>query len=162
MHSRIEGFLDSLYIGVRFNGSDSRRLARFGLPLPLLRRGVLRFALDFDLQADAALHTGAHLFFQTLLAFLAVGAVGCGDDDDDNPTDPIGGNFDDFDQTTAVAQSQVAAPQGVSLVESIQGMALGVGNKDYAYNENRFRVLQQMQPEAAAIFSAPPILCTRQ
>jgi hypothetical protein len=81
------------------------------------------------------------LFRLLLVASLAmlVALAGCSDDDDDdNPMGP-GGNdpaTQDFDQTTAVAQAQAAAPQGVALVESMSSIATGYdkSEKNYAYN----------------------------
>lgn len=67
-----------------------------------------------------------------LIALLAL--TGCGDDDDDNgPTGPTNPQVSDFDQATAVAQAQAAAPQGVALVESMSAMAEGY-NKSYGWN----------------------------
>ena len=69
-----------------------------------------------------------------MLALAAFSLSGCGDDD---PTGPGGGNNntgDAFDQTTAVTQAQTASPQAVAMVQSLEGMTAGVGNKNYAYN----------------------------
>lgn len=82
---------------------------------------------------------------RTMIALLLASAflfalAGCGDDD---PADPGvggggggGGGGDAFDQTTAMSQAQVAGPQGVALVESMQDIAGGVtlANKAYAWN----------------------------
>lgn len=68
-------------------------------------------------------------------AALALAAAGCGGDDD-GPTNP-GGRTDRFDEATALAQAQTAAPQAVSLVESMTAIAAGFtkdGEKDYAWN----------------------------
>ncbi len=77
------------------------------------------------------------LLLMSILSLLVFAVSGCGDDDDPTTPTPIGGDTDQFDQTTAVAQAQVAAPQGVALVESMTGLAGGFGkaDKDYAYNE---------------------------
>jgi len=71
-----------------------------------------------------------------LIALLAV--AGCGDDDDSNPTGPIDPQVSDFDQATAMAQAQAAAPQGVALVESMSAMAEGY-NKSYGWNPDTQR-----------------------
>ncbi len=78
-------------------------------------------------------------FVLTILALVALGlwVGGCGgSDSNNNPVNPGGTTGDDFDQATAMAQSAVAGPQGVSLVESMETMADGVAlaNKSYTYN----------------------------
>ena len=87
---------------------------------------------------------GRRLAQLALLALLTLtlALAGCGDDDDDSsPTGPTNPGGSDFDQTTAVTQSQVAAPQGVALVESMDDLAAGFTRaaKDYAYNGDNER-----------------------
>ncbi len=72
----------------------------------------------------------------TLLAALSLFVLaGCGGDGDGG-TNPPPSSGDDFTQETAVAQAQVAGPQAVALVQSMDSMAGGVGLKTgtYAYN----------------------------
>ena len=65
-----------------------------------------------------------------LLALLALGSISCSSDDDGGGS-PTGNNNppagDDFDQATAVAQSHASSSEGTSLVQSMQGIAQGVG-----------------------------------
>jgi len=81
-----------------------------------------------------------------LISVLALGLMSCGGDDD-SPTDPAGGgggggNPTAFDQTTAITQAQVAAPQAVSLVESMTVLAGGLSKAndgDYGWNPDAER-----------------------
>ena len=75
----------------------------------------------------------------SMSVLLLFGLVGCSDDD--SPTDPGGGGGgggggDQFDQASALAQAQSAAPQAVGMVESISSIAAGVDNKQGSYNWN--------------------------
>lgn len=69
-----------------------------------------------------------------LMAMLAFGCIGCLGDDDDDTTGP--GTPDEFDQPTAIAQSQLAGPQAVTMVENMSTIAGGVGTfrDDYSWN----------------------------
>lgn len=83
-----------------------------------------------------------------LAALLSLGVAGCGDDDD-NPTGPgTPRPPTQFDEMTAVAQAQAAAPQAVTLVQSMTTLAGGVGKdaasgeataKNYGWNEENQR-----------------------
>ncbi len=70
-----------------------------------------------------------------LLGIVAFALTGCGDDD--NPTNPGGGDNDTFDQATASEQARLAVPQVVALVESIDTIGNGVDTaKDGTYQWN--------------------------
>lgn len=90
-------------------------------------------------------HVIHRTFLIALISVLALGLMSCGSDDD-SPTDPGGGggsgNPTAFDQTTAVIQAQAAAPQAVSLVESMTVLAGGLAKAndgDYGWNADTGR-----------------------
>jgi len=77
--------------------------------------------------------------FLAAAAAAAFALSGCGDDE---PTNPGGNNTgDDFNETAAVTQASVAAPQAAALAQSITSIADGVGAKDgiYAWNAETMR-----------------------
>jgi len=77
--------------------------------------------------------------FLAAAATAAFALNGCGDDE---PTNPGGNNTgDDFNETAAVTQASVAAPQAAALAQSITSIADGVGAKDgiYAWNAETMR-----------------------
>lgn len=68
-----------------------------------------------------------------LVLILALGLVmtGCSSDDDDNPTEPT--TISEFDADLAQAQTAIAAPMAIEMVENMPFFSDGFIGKDFSY-----------------------------